>query len=213
MYHKAVLFNDYQTAELIMNTLDPKEQKRLGRTVWIFDHFIWDDFFSNIVHQGNYYKFNRNPHLLNKLLDTVGTTLVEASIFDPVWGIGLALNDPRRVHRDTWLGQNRLGFILTDLRDNVFVSFYIKEGVLYHIQDTRGRTKTLQDTMHQQFLPTLLRRTVIKQYHENSLIHAGFTRCLMAISRIYFWHKMHKEIKKYIREFINCQQGKSYHLF
>jgi len=35
----------------------------------------------------------------------------------------------------------------------------------------------------------------------------------MAISRIYYWHKMYREVEKYIRECTNCHQGKSYYRF
>jgi len=61
MYHKALLFHNQQTADLIMQTLDPIEQKRLVRTVWNFNQFIWDEYSSKIVHQGNYHKFAQNP--------------------------------------------------------------------------------------------------------------------------------------------------------
>lgn len=64
-------------------------------------------------------KFTQNPKALNLLLRTAGTTLVEASPFDQVWGIGLAADDPRALSRRTWRGTNWLGEVLTDIRDTL----------------------------------------------------------------------------------------------
>jgi len=54
---------------------------------------------------------------------TLDTTLVEASPHKCTWGIGLREDNPRRHRRETWLGQNKLGQILTELRDEVFLEF------------------------------------------------------------------------------------------
>jgi ribA/ribD-fused uncharacterized protein len=50
------------------------------------------------------------------LFSTKGTTLVEAAPNDTIWGIGLSKEDPRALNRETWLGKNLLGEILTNLR-------------------------------------------------------------------------------------------------
>jgi len=82
-----------------------------------------DEYSTKTVHQGNYNKFNQNPLLLNELNATVCTPLVEASPFDKMWGIGLRQDDPRSQKRETWHTQNKLGQILTELRDEVFLEF------------------------------------------------------------------------------------------
>lgn len=117
MYCKADAMEDFETAEKIMQTSDPKQQKALGRQVKNFDVELWENISFYVVSIGSVHKFQQNPVLLEELLATKGTTLVEASPYDKIWGIGLAANDPRALDRTKWLGENRLGNILTQVRD------------------------------------------------------------------------------------------------
>ncbi len=119
MYQKAKLFNDAGSCKLIMWTQSPKEQKRLGREVVGFDVDTWNKVAQQIVYDGNKFKFEQNPELLTKLTDIYETTLVEASPYDKIWGIGLLESDLAAKKRETWLGLNWLGEILTELRDNL----------------------------------------------------------------------------------------------
>ncbi len=120
MARKARLFDDTETEALIMATKDPKEQKRLGRLVRGFDVAVWREHADAIVYMGNYAKFKQSQYLRTLLMETVGTTLVEASPFDTVWGIGLAADNPAALDRATWRGENLLGEVLTRLRDEMF---------------------------------------------------------------------------------------------
>ena len=52
-------------------------------------------------------------------MDTTGTTLVEASPYDKIWGIGLKSTSPLAQNRSTWKGTNLLGKILTEVRDEL----------------------------------------------------------------------------------------------
>lgn len=117
MYEKAMLFEDYDTAVKILETDDPWEQKALGRTVSDFDPDQWNEVARDIVFAGNVAKFTQNNQLKEVLLKTKGTTLVEASPYDKIWGIGLKQNDPRALNRETWRGSNWLGEVLTEVRE------------------------------------------------------------------------------------------------
>lgn len=121
MAEKARLFGDDQALEQILEAEDPRTQKRLGRLVEGFDADEWEQdqdngrpYCWNVVWRGTMAKFSQNPHLLEDLLATGGTTLVEASPHDRIWGIGLRAGDPRAGSREGWLGRNWLGEVLTD---------------------------------------------------------------------------------------------------
>lgn len=120
MYEKAILMKDYKTAEAIMKAgYDPKKHKSLGRKVKPFDAGLWEASCKEIVYKANYLKFTQNHRLMEALLSTKGTTLVEASPYDSLWGIGLLESDPRAHDRSTWRGKNWLGETITQLRINL----------------------------------------------------------------------------------------------
>lgn len=126
MAEKAKLFSDNETFEMIMDAEDAATQKKLGRVVQGFDKGRWEEDEDNgrprcwnIVYRGNLAKFTQNAHLLDELLATKGTTLVEASPYDCIWGVGLAADNPAVNNRENWLGNNWLGEVLTVLRETL----------------------------------------------------------------------------------------------
>jgi ribA/ribD-fused uncharacterized protein len=116
MYAKALLFGDRDAAALVLQAKTPREQQAIGRTVRGFDEADWVLFREGIVYQANYARFSQNPDQRALLFATRGTTLVEASPHDLVWGIGLAADDPRALDRTQWRGLNLLGQTLTRVR-------------------------------------------------------------------------------------------------
>jgi ribA/ribD-fused uncharacterized protein len=84
-----------------------------------FEQKKWEKHNKEIILEGNRHKFTQNPELLQKLRETVGTTLVEASPTDRIYGIGLTASDPRARSRKTWKGRNLLGETLTELREEL----------------------------------------------------------------------------------------------
>jgi ribA/ribD-fused uncharacterized protein len=119
MAGKARLFRDEGTLERVLATDDPREQKALGRRVRNFDEARWNEAARDIVFTGNRAKFTTHRDLLAILLDTAGTTLVEASPLDTIWGIGLAADSPGADDRSQWRGSNWLGEVLTRLRETL----------------------------------------------------------------------------------------------
>lgn len=121
MAMKAQLFGDQTMLDAIMKSTDPSEQKALGKKVQGFDVRTWEAVARDVVMRANLAKFADNPKLRAKLLMTEGTTLVEASPTDRIWGVGLYENDPRVHFRAQWQGRNWLGQVLTDLRGSLLV--------------------------------------------------------------------------------------------
>lgn len=119
MHGKALLFGDAKVAQEILAADHPKQHKALGRKVKNFDDVVWKANREIIVMAASRAKFTQNAELLALLLATKGTTLVEASPYDRIWGIGLAATNPKAQDPKTWRGQNLLGKILTQLRDEL----------------------------------------------------------------------------------------------
>ncbi|MCU6792373.1 NADAR family protein [Paenibacillus sp. WQ 127069] len=119
MYQKAKLFKDEEMAEKILLAKSPAEQKQLGRMIRKFHKEEWEMHCKQFVYDGNYAKFTQNQHLLERLLETKGTTLVEASPTDRIWGVGLLESSSQIRNRKTWRGTNWLGEVLTNLREDL----------------------------------------------------------------------------------------------
>ncbi|UGL62728.1 hypothetical protein [Xanthomonas phage FMYAK-P1] len=121
MAQKARVFGDEQALDAIMATSNPAEQKAIGRKVRGFDRRQWDSVSRDVVMRASLHKFTSDPKLRAQLLLTEGTTLVEASPTDVIWGVGLDELDPRVHDRSLWQGTNWLGQVLTDLRQSLTV--------------------------------------------------------------------------------------------
>ncbi|MES2701031.1 MAG: NADAR family protein [Bacteroidota bacterium] len=119
MHKKALQAGDGETAALILNTLDPKEAKQLGRQVKNFNPSEWDTIKFDTVCQGNLHKFSQHPELKAFLLGTGDSILVEASPVDPVWGIGMAKDNKHITNPEQWRGDNLLGYALMQVRDKL----------------------------------------------------------------------------------------------
>jgi len=88
MFGKALHFCDAVTGACIMASGDPKERKKLGRSVEGFSDPRWSCMKEKAVVQGNYYKFSQNARLKEALLATGEREQCETGRRDRVWGIG-----------------------------------------------------------------------------------------------------------------------------
>jgi len=117
MAKKAGLFGDEKAQLKIMNSNDPREQKRIGRTVEGFVADRWNVVARDIVFKGNVAKFVQNSDLRAYMLATGDQEIVEASPEDTIWGIGLSADDPDAYFKSKWKGTNWLGEVLMNVRD------------------------------------------------------------------------------------------------
>jgi ribA/ribD-fused uncharacterized protein len=119
MAEKARLFGDDDALKRVFAASHPGEAKRIGREVRGFEEPVWREARYRIVVDGNVLTFAAHPELRDFLLTTGERVLAEASPVDPVWGIGLAADDPRATDPSLWRGSNLLGFALMDVRERL----------------------------------------------------------------------------------------------
>lgn len=119
MYQKAVLFGDLITAEKIMKTNHTGKIKAYGRSVSPYNDKEWSGHRYQLVYQGVLEKFRQNEQLAESLLETGDAILAECAVRDTIWGIGLSMKDERRKDMLEWKGQNLLGEILMQVREEL----------------------------------------------------------------------------------------------
>jgi len=125
MLYKALLFKDDESFDLIRRAAgNPMEQKRLGRLVKGYDDKLWDEVKFKTICKINYDKFSQAKEWRNTFLLTSAYELVEASPFDRIWGIGMAVGDPNLLNRLYW-GQNLLGRAIAQARTLILDDEYM----------------------------------------------------------------------------------------
>lgn len=119
MHEKALLFQDQEAVEKILQTDNVAEIKALGRAVQHFDDKVWIKVREEIVYRGVREKFRQNPELAENLEKTGEEIIAECAVKDRIWGIGLSMKDENRHCIDRWRGQNLLGKILMRVREEI----------------------------------------------------------------------------------------------
>lgn len=117
MAQKAKMFHDVKRYTAILRASKPWECKDLGKQVTPFDPKIWDAAKYDIVKAGNRAKYEQNPDLKAVLLSTGNAILAEASPKDSIRGIGLDAAAVANTDPSEWPGQNLLGKLLMELRE------------------------------------------------------------------------------------------------
>ncbi len=117
MYRKCLTFGDTVTAEKLLNSDSPKEQKALGREAAGYIDSVWAGIRQTVAIRGLYAKFSQDAELKRLLLGTGDAVLVECTSNDRIWACGLDKDDDDRLSADRWKGQNILGFSLMEVRN------------------------------------------------------------------------------------------------
>jgi len=119
MQRKAILMGDSEAAAEIMLEKNPANHQTLGRKIKNFNQELWDMNKFSIVLGGNRARFVQSAKCRELLLATGDKILVEASPYDKVWGIAMGVNDPDILDETKWRGQNLLGKVLTQVREEL----------------------------------------------------------------------------------------------
>lgn len=96
--------------------------KNTGKKVSPYDDRIWSSNRKKYVKYGVKEKFLQNEDMLLQLQDTGNTRMVEASKFDRIWGAGLSEEDAKKIPEEQWPGQNILGEIFNELKNELFLN-------------------------------------------------------------------------------------------
>ena len=121
MYFKAIHFNDKETALKILEATSVEDAKNLGRSVKGFDEKEWNEVSYVYMLNAVSNKFHQCDQERIWLCSPEfwGKKFVEARQQDSIWGIGLDWRDPLAEDEKNWKGENRLGEILTLVRDRL----------------------------------------------------------------------------------------------
>ncbi len=119
MAEKARLFGDQDMLKNILECKTPKDAKEFGRKVLNFDTAIWEKHCIEIVVTANLAKFSANHGFADWLITTAPKVMVEASMWDKIWGIGMVSSAPSARDPKHWRGRNLLGFALMEVRDKL----------------------------------------------------------------------------------------------
>ena len=119
MAEKAKTFGDDDAYSRVLTSSHPSSAKQIGREIKSYDDAVWSKARYAVVVAGSVAKFTQNIDLKESLLETGDKVLVEASPFDPIWGIGLGAEDPMASNPLHWKGDNLLGFALMDAREAI----------------------------------------------------------------------------------------------
>ena len=119
MAGKARLFDDPDGLAAVLAARSPAAAKAAGRRVRGFDDRRWDAHRYDLVVAGNLAKFGQHADLRDFLLGTGERVLVEASPYDRIWGVGMAVTNAGVRRPSAWRGRNLLGFALMDVRERL----------------------------------------------------------------------------------------------
>jgi ribA/ribD-fused uncharacterized protein len=118
-YKKAVRIGDKDVASKILSTDNPIEQMRLGRKLLYTEDQWNDEAAEQHMEVAVKAKFQQNPELKKKLLETGQKMLIECNVHDSYWGNGRSLYDKDAKEQTKWKGKNKMGEVLCRVRETL----------------------------------------------------------------------------------------------
>jgi ribA/ribD-fused uncharacterized protein len=118
-WSKAKMFGDADIQAKIMKTASPKSVKAYGKKVKNFDAEAWDEKKDSIMRTAVKAKLMQHPDILKKLRETGTRPIAEADPRGKYWGIGTSADTSKAKDPSRWPGQNKMGKILMELRDEL----------------------------------------------------------------------------------------------
>ena len=114
---KAKKFGDETHFAKIVKAKSAQSAKSFGKKVEKFDAEMWNESKEDVMRQVLRAKFSQNPPIRKLLLDTGDKLIANADPRDSYWGIGTSSGTSVAKNPSKWKGQNKLGKLLAELRD------------------------------------------------------------------------------------------------
>ena len=130
---KATTVKDFARLQQILTAPTPRRAKDIGADV--ISTPLWDRIKVDRMRDVLNAKFRQNPQLADYLCSLKGKPLIEGS-WDKFWGSGAPLNSDQ-LRNGTWTGQNQLGKLLTELKEDL-----IRERASKSIANTHTQMET-----------------------------------------------------------------------
>ena len=111
---------DQSSLDKILQTSDPYEAYCVSKDIRMEKTLYeqWLTMQEGVLKRGMAAKFNQNPKLSEILRETRGSTLAEATR-DRFWGTGRTLTDPKIFNERSWIGKNKSGQLLMEVREEL----------------------------------------------------------------------------------------------
>ena len=127
---KAITVKDFARLGRILAAPTAKKAKDIGAEV--ISTPLWERIRVDRMRDILNAKFRQNPHLVDYLCSFKGKPLIEGS-WDKFWGSGAPLNS-EQLKNGTWTGQNQLGNLLTELKEDLIREKAAKNTKSLHLQ-------------------------------------------------------------------------------
>ena len=125
---KAITAKDFARLGLILAAPTVKKAKDIGFD--IVSTPLWERIKVDRMRDILNAKFRQNPHLADYLCSFKGKPLIEGR-WDKFWGAGAPLNS-EQLRNGTWTGQNQLGKLLTELKEDLIRERAVKNTAKLH---------------------------------------------------------------------------------
>ncbi len=111
-------FGDHETSAKIMSASSAYECYQLGLSVKHYDHKLKLTKVRKVMYDIQILKYIQNPKYMEERKATGKTHIIEASAQHKTWGVGVSLNSRDLFNKDKWSGDNWMGKILMEIRDD-----------------------------------------------------------------------------------------------
>ena len=155
---KALLFNDYATAQKIINATNAMECKELSREILNFEKTTWEENAKSKCKPGIFQKFYQNSCLRDVLIHCTGDKQIIESAKDKFWGTGIPLQDDDCLNPRKWLsrGPGIMGEILTEIREELQITPIVPSTIPTTSIDDTNHSPLTQQTARSDQLQTQL---------------------------------------------------------